>query len=300
MKLHDADIIALLPLFMREDDASIGLSKGLHPILQTIIQALPKLRTWDQIDHLEERELDDLAWELDIDWYDGTAPLTAKKETIKLSDLVHMRRGTRWALEQVIATNFGPALVSEWFEYEGDPYFFRVRVEPDTPLYRERLIELFRMVQETKNVRSWLEKITILTTGEMPLFFGLAANTRKRVEQGIKKYPLDGSIDLRIALHGHKRTEYTHGVKRYPMTPDVPLRIGIAGMVHRVRYDHGLPSFERTLMTDHPMPSAGVATQRAGSPERLGYRRAYERDANLPLPTGLGVSAEGSTSAKDE
>ena len=53
--------------------------------------------------------------------------IEAKRATIKSSDKIYRKRGTKWAVEQVIADVFGGGFVTEWNEYGGEPYHFKRR-----------------------------------------------------------------------------------------------------------------------------------------------------------------------------
>ena len=82
MKLSTLEFIRLLPQFMREDGAVKGLSAAMDEIVPELAQSTATLSTWDHIDELSEDELDALAWELNILWYDTGASLDTKRALI--------------------------------------------------------------------------------------------------------------------------------------------------------------------------------------------------------------------------
>ena len=102
MKLSELEFIRLLPQFMREDTAVKGLSLGLDIVIPQLSESIKYLTTWDQIDNLSEAELDELAWELNILWYELDADIEVKRDVIKNSDKVYQHLGTKWAVENVI------------------------------------------------------------------------------------------------------------------------------------------------------------------------------------------------------
>ena len=126
MKLSTLEFVRLLPEFMRGDTAVIGLAAGIDAIIPPLSKSIENLSTWDHIDNLSEDELDSLAWELNILWYDKAASIDAKREVIKNSDMVYKHLGTKWAVENVINSYFGEGYIREWFEYEGEPGHLRV------------------------------------------------------------------------------------------------------------------------------------------------------------------------------
>lgn len=172
MKLGSLEFLRLLPQFMRDDLAVRGLASGIDTIVPQLAASVEKLTTWDHIDDLTEDELDALAWELNILWYDKSASLDTKRDLVKNSDLVYQRLGTKWAVESVIQSYFGEGYIKEWFEYEGEPGYFRVYSTNPT-LNNERLTEFLNILNKVKRHSSKLEGIYITLTGEMPLAAGV-------------------------------------------------------------------------------------------------------------------------------
>lgn len=173
MKLNDLEFIRLLPQFMRDDLAVRGLSAGIEKIIPSMSASLAVLSTWDKIDELTEAELDDLAWELNIQWYDTGADIGIKRELVKNSDKVYQRLGTKWAVENVTETYFGEGYIEEWFEYEGQPGHFRV-FSTNPSLTNERLVEFLNLLNKVKRASAKLDGIFITLTGQMPLSAGFA------------------------------------------------------------------------------------------------------------------------------
>ena len=103
MKVSNMDFIKLLPAFMQDDEAAIALSKAVNKLIGEPGKRLATIRTWDKVDELTEAECNEMAWELDIDWYDSEGmSLTEKRNTIKLAQQIKRKRGTKWAVERLI------------------------------------------------------------------------------------------------------------------------------------------------------------------------------------------------------
>ena len=173
MKLGALDFVRLLPQFMRDDLAVKGLAQGLNELIPVLDGSVQLLTTWDHIDELGEDELDALAWELNILWYDKSANIETKRQLVKDSDNVYRHLGTKWAVENVIQTYFGDGYITEWYEYNGDPGYFRVYSTNPT-LSEERLNEFMNILGKVKRHSSKLEGIYITLTGRMPLAAGMA------------------------------------------------------------------------------------------------------------------------------
>lgn len=166
MKISNLDFLRLLPVFMRDDEAVIALSKAVNVLLGEPGKRLDTIRTWDKIDELNEAECDELAWELDIDWYDsGGMSLEEKRNTIKVAQQIKRKRGTKWAVERLISAYFGEGHVLEWNELEGTPYstpftfIVLIEAEETTP---ENLAKFTEAAKAAKNARSHIAGIFCL------------------------------------------------------------------------------------------------------------------------------------------
>lgn len=172
MRLKDIDFIKLLPQFMREDKANIGLAKGVNEVVQRFEATISTLSTWDSIDSLSEEELDALAWELNIAWYRKSASIQIKRQLIKDSSAMSAKLGTKWAVERIINTYFGDGYVSEWFEYDGEPGHFKV-FSSNPSLTSESLKEFLDILDKVKRASAHLDGITISLTGQQRLHVGV-------------------------------------------------------------------------------------------------------------------------------
>lgn len=179
MKLGDLDFKRLLPAFMRDDGAVTGLSLALNEIVPQLEGSIQTLSTWDSIDLLSEEELDALAWELNILWYDVGANIDTKRDVIKNSDLVYRRLGTKWAVESVIKSYFGDGYITEWFEYGGQPGRFRVYTA-NPSVSEERYGEFLNLLEKIKRASAKFDGLYITLTGQMPLYAGMAVHQSGR------------------------------------------------------------------------------------------------------------------------
>ena len=190
MKLSDLEFIKLLPEFMRNDDAVRGLASGIDSIIPQLAAEVEKLSTWDCIDKLSEAELDDLAWELNILWYDTGATIDVKRNIVRDSDAVYKRLGTKWAVENVINTYFGDGYIEEWFQYGGDPGRFRVYSSNPT-LNESKFAEFLNLLNKVKRASSQLDGVFITLSGQMNLHAGVALH-----EHGAEQYNIGASAPV--------------------------------------------------------------------------------------------------------
>lgn len=128
MTLSEIEMIRLLPEFMRSDAANKGLSAASDAQISAVANAAGLLSIWDRLSELPETFLDLLAWQLDITWYDSTAPREVREKIIRDSDRMHMILGSRAAVEQILSDYFGKVEMREWFEYGGAHDHFKLIV----------------------------------------------------------------------------------------------------------------------------------------------------------------------------
>lgn len=159
MKISELDFSRLLPVFMRDDMAVKALSEAVNKIMGDPGKRLSTIRTWDKIDELNEDECDELAWELDIDWYDSDGmSLEQKRNTIKAAQQIKRKRGTKWAVERLISAYFGEGYVTEWYEIGGTPYTFMV-LTTETHITEENYVKFLEAANAAKNERSHIAGI---------------------------------------------------------------------------------------------------------------------------------------------
>lgn len=171
MHISGLNLLKLQPEYMRGDPVVVALCKALSPELVRIWEKINYIIDWTNIDNYPDEILDELAWELHIDWYDVGAALAVKRKLIKNSDKVHMTLGTPYAVETVFRDYFGQGDVKEWFEYGGNPGYFRLY----TSAYIGDIDDVKRFLQLLERVKrksAWLEKIMLENSHKETLHLG--------------------------------------------------------------------------------------------------------------------------------
>lgn len=98
-----------------------------------------------------------------------------RRALIKRASELHQFKGTPWAVEQVLQTLNLQGKVTEWFEYGGLPYHFRVDITLTARgLDGENFNALVDLINEYKNKRSRLQALTVTLVTEAPGFIASA------------------------------------------------------------------------------------------------------------------------------
>ena len=158
--LTKENLVATLPPALRTDPSVVALAEALGEVLAARPAEIDLLRIYPAIDQLDERLLDILAYDFKVDWWDPDCTLEQKRRLLKSSWQVHKVMGTKAAVEAAASAVYPYARVQEWFEYGGEPYWFRMDVDlPEEEWTQERHVRLMRQVQFYKSLRSHLELI---------------------------------------------------------------------------------------------------------------------------------------------
>ena len=84
-----------------------------------------------------------------------------KRELIKNAINLHKYRGTKYAIIKALSLINIKSDVSEWFQYKGSPFFFKVLLDMETSYDSDLELQIIDLINENKNVRSWLERIIV-------------------------------------------------------------------------------------------------------------------------------------------
>lgn len=255
-RLLDTSFIELLPDSISGDARIRAAAAALDAVQPATVRGIPSLLLWARLYQadprtlfpplarlapqglppLSEAELDLLAWQLHVEGYEGAADYATKHRMVLDSIPVHRKKGTPWAVETALATFLSrPVDVTEWFQYSGKPYFFRVHFDVSDQGFSEAQAQgVFPLIWSTKNVRSWLDYIETKTVRELPVYAGLAGVARTDSQTRLYFFaPSPVPLPLRVAMPVMSRT--TSGSRPFFFAPaPVPLRAGAApaGAMH--------------------------------------------------------------------
>lgn len=146
----------------------------------------PSILFWPYVDQQVPPLLDVLMWEMHVDVWQNIEgePLTIEKKRELINESIdwHRHKGTRYAVDQMLKLVFEQGRVTEWYEYGGRPYYFRILFEGDvTGAQWDRILEA---VYAVKNVRSWLDSFVTSKLWRQQLYHAIA--TTQKIDTKIK------------------------------------------------------------------------------------------------------------------
>jgi phage tail P2-like protein len=161
--------VDIVPSSIRDDPQVQAACEAIDAELQQIYdgflpgapEANPSILFWPFVLEQLPPLLDVLAWEMHVDVYagwQGDLDLETKRRLIEESIYWHQHKGTRYAVNQMLATVFKQGVVTEWWEYGGSRrYRFRIITEDDI-VDPDDLARVIAGIYAVKNVRSWLDE----------------------------------------------------------------------------------------------------------------------------------------------
>lgn len=139
MRNFTADaLLSIFPPALKKSPDYMTLAQVAAPELAAAFQAAVQAEVLCRVDELPEDVLDALAYDMDVFWWKPDATLAQKRVGIKQALMSHRRLGTTQSVQDAINAYFGGGDVEEWFEYNDDPFYFRIfgaNVAPGTANY---------------------------------------------------------------------------------------------------------------------------------------------------------------------
>ena len=189
--LYNGELFDLLPSSFKSEETE-ALSYALKQVTQYIIDKAKATRTQSVIDELPEPILDLLATELRALYYSQDMPIEQKRSIIKQTLAWHFLAGTPSAVEELLSNVIGDGCeLEEWFDYGGDPGYFRVCVDisnssEDNPMEEQDLTDLQTKALRVKRFSAWMENFSYMIKNGITI--------GKAVERWLYNTPLCGTI----------------------------------------------------------------------------------------------------------
>lgn len=181
MNLENIGLLSLQTTQMKQDPTTKAMCNALNPKFTELATEKKKVLIYSQIDSLEESILDELAIQMKIDWYDLYADIETKREVIKTAGIVHKARGTAYAVEKVVQAYFPDSKLEEWFEYDGDPYKFRI-VTTNRIQDEKSWNKLISNVYITKNKRSWVDTLILQRENNSSVYMSSTLHSAQKLQ----------------------------------------------------------------------------------------------------------------------
>mgnify|MGYP001625501562 FL=1 len=209
--IRNGTTLDLLPEALRKEPEIQAASFALHETAKMLLDKVDRSMVYAGIDILPEEIIDLLAEEFRAQYYDGSMSLQKKRESVKKAMQWYKKAGTLSAVDELVEFMYGDHKVHEWFQYDGQPYTFRVEIMGLNVQITEKGLENFlSALQKVKNTRSLLEMLIFHRRIDQQVYSGAAAASYSR--QVIVDFYTERKTE-NINLHsGTQRTHFSRQV----------------------------------------------------------------------------------------
>ena len=155
------DFSRIVPKFLMNDRNGYAMAMAINAALTIYCDVIEQaVRILNDVDSMPEWRLDEYAWEYGILWYDATGDIEEKRNQIRNANIVYRTLGTKGGVLDAVKNIFGEGSIEEWYQYDGDPYHYKIYVTDDSALYA-RNKNFLRLLSFVPNVRSVLDSVEV-------------------------------------------------------------------------------------------------------------------------------------------
>lgn len=181
MNQDDYRIADRLPESLNRDNMR-ELAQTIDAKMAELNQMSELVSIYPRIDKLSSSLVDALAIQFHVDYYDKGLPLDTRRSLVKNSMRWHLRKGTKGVVQEMVQTVFASGVVHEWYEYGGNPYYFRIELMKTMRITPDNLNLLVKLINLVKNVRSWLDELDFKRDATAMQYVGGAIHTNVKYE----------------------------------------------------------------------------------------------------------------------
>jgi phage tail P2-like protein len=208
MDLKNVNLLSLQTSRMKQDTTTQALCAALEQQFKQLADEVKACLIYSRVGELDEEALNELAWQLNVDFWDVSLAVEKKRALIKGSLKWHRIKGTPAAVEEMVSAAFDESTIQEWFEYGGDPYKFKITTT-DRITDAAMLENLIRAVNSVKRKSSFMDGIYIQRENQINNYFTGVLHTGKKQTVN-PDYSLQGKkVDAYFGGVVHVFTTYT-------------------------------------------------------------------------------------------
>ena len=212
IKIQEIKLNEILPSILKGDKTVAAIAKVLQKYLDENYEYIKRLNILANIDNITNEDLiDHLAYQFHVDFYGQYTGIEKKKQLVKSSIYHHRKKGTKWATEDLLSKVFDSSYIKEWFQYDGDPYFFKIYTR-DILGSEEKYKDVIKALNTVKNTRSWLEKLIVETGLDHNIYYAVTNRQFKIATyypNSLEDIQAVNSLNVGIASRKSKSSNYT-------------------------------------------------------------------------------------------
>lgn len=169
-KIDDKDALFFMLPPNLQDDYSRAFSRAFSKQMKKLLVLANKLQLWTDLDNADPKYYDHMAAALQAPYYNSEMENDKKLALIKNAIQAHTYAGTVKGVEEFLGSVFDSVQIIPWYEYEGDPYHFKVRAAGERTADIDKLFN--DMLRKVKAARSILDTIETVRTLDQNTIYG--------------------------------------------------------------------------------------------------------------------------------
>ena len=198
IKYSEAEPLDVIPSPARSDYDVIAISYAIKMATAKLIAFAASIRLYGDIGSLSEEILDLLALELQTQYYSESLDIDTKRALVKNTLLWYMNAGTVQTLKEFAEIVFGESEITEWFDYDGEAYYFKIETGAD--ISYETLAYVASVIENIKNARSHLEEVIYLRPLDNANVYAATIVKQDAAQRLTNDYELSGELAIGINM----------------------------------------------------------------------------------------------------
>lgn len=170
-----------MPPNLLEDKKVKAAALAIDGELREISESIKLCLLIARLDELDEWTVDYLAWQFHVDFYDYNLPIDKKRNLVRQSIAWHKKKGTPYAVQEIVSTILEGAYVQENWEYGGMPYRFKVGLIEGPIAGEATITQLVKAINAVKNTRSHLDGVSFVRKPNQNIYIGGATQQHKNI-----------------------------------------------------------------------------------------------------------------------
>lgn len=158
--LRDAQVTQALPHILAKEPWAQAMAYAVNRQMARMLTYAEGTMVLANVDKMPDAILDILAKELRLPYYNPDYTTPVKRELVKGALQYWATAGTVESLTKILTNIFGDAEIEEWFEYGGEPGYFRI-LTTNPNVSGETLEQFRKTAQDVKRLSAWLEEVLV-------------------------------------------------------------------------------------------------------------------------------------------
>ncbi|WP_288760504.1 phage tail protein I [uncultured Veillonella sp.] len=158
-----------------DDEKVNGIIHAVDQLFMETERDTKLLALYERLDELPTAVLNLLAWQYHVDFFKYDMTDEVKRNLIRQSIAWHRIKGTPTAVEEMVTAIYATAEVEEWYQYDGEPFHFRVNIFGEAVTDAAILKDLQTSVYAVKNVRSLFDGFNFINVVDTQIIVPMVA-----------------------------------------------------------------------------------------------------------------------------